>query len=167
MGVKLHVGCGAVRKVGYINIDSVHPAADVRCDLLAIDYPPGSVDCIEGYMVIEHLTREHAQIFVANAWRMLVPGGMLILECPDMAKVARLILSLAEDSHGLESSPYGLRGIFGAPDTQLTLADVHKWGYTPASMRSLLEQAGFSKVTISDGASHLYPIRDLRAEATK
>ena len=166
-GLKLHLGCGGIIRPGWINIDAVHPAADRRCRIQDLDYPDGSVEVIEGVMVLEHLGRGDAAAFARNAVRMLVPGGRLVLEVPDLAKVCRLVVLLADDPAALETSAFGLRGIFGEPSTHIAVEDVHRWGYTPASMTRLLLDAGFASVTIGDGMSHGYPLRDMRAEAVR
>ncbi len=165
--VRLHVGCGAVIKPGYINVDEFNPMADVRAAIQDLRYPNESVDQIEGYMVIEHLSPQDARAFVENAYRMLKPGGRLILEVPDIEKVCRLILSMGEDTQQLEEGPFGLRGIFGEPKEAMTLGDYHKWGYTPATASKLITEAGFREFKITDGTSHCYPIRDMRVEAVK
>lgn len=167
MGVKLHVGCGSDIKAGYVNIDEFNPEADVRRPIQELAYPDNSVERIEGYMVLEHLTLSDARAFLRNAYRMLEPRGVLVLEVPDLQKVCRLILVFADDPEQLEKGAFGLRGIFGEPTPYMTLGDYHKWGYTPALAEKIVRDAGFSQVTISDGFSHCYPLRDMRVEAIK
>ena len=167
MSLKLHIGCGSDIKPGYVNIDSHNPAADSCTAIQEIDFPDGSVDRIEGYMVLEHLSLADARAFLRNAHRMLRPGGCLILEVPDLEKVSRLILQFADDPEYLEKGAFGLRGIFGEPKPGMALGDYHKWGYTPSMARRMLAEAGFAAVEIRDGTSHGYPLRDMRMEATR
>jgi hypothetical protein len=167
MGLKLHIGCGGQILPGYINIDEMDARADVRLGLQSIEYPPNSVERIEGYMVLEHLNPDDAKIFLRKAYKMLQPGGVLILEVPDLQKVSRLILAFADDPSQLQSGPFGLRGIFGEPTPGMTLADHHKWGYTPPLAIAMFKEAGFDNPVVSDGMSHCYPLRDMRIEATK
>ena len=167
MSLKLHVGCGSQRKPGYVNIDAFDPAADLRIPIEAIDYPPNSVEIVEGYMVIEHLDRSAAEQFVHKAFAMLVPGGRLILECPDLVKVARLVLEFEDDLAMLEDGAFGFRGFFGEPKENMTAADYHKWGYSAKTLSALFFRAGFRPVLVGDGASHGYPIRDVRVEGVK
>ncbi len=167
MGLKLHIGCGGQILPGYINIDEVDARADVRLGLQSIEYPENSLERVEGYMVLEHLNPTDARLFLKKVYRMLQPGGTLILEVPDLAKVSRLILAFADDPEQLEKGAFGLRGIFGEPTPGMSLADHHKWGYTPALAEAMLKEAGFTNPAISDGMSHCYPLRDMRIEAVK
>jgi hypothetical protein len=167
MGLRLHVGCGSDIRVGYINIDEFNPKADLQRPIQELSYPDNSVERIEGYMVLEHLTPAEARAFLRNAYHMLEPGGILVLEVPDLEKICRLILLFANDPAYLEKGAFGLRGIFGEPMERMTLGDYHKWGYTPTLAERMLRDAGFSQVTISDGFSHCYPLRDMRVEAIK
>ena len=167
MGLKLHVGCGNDIKPGYINIDQFSPRADLKISIRELNYPDNSVERIEGYMVLEHLHPNEARAFVRKAYRMLEPSGVLILECPDLEKVCRLIQIFADDPNYLERGAFGLRGIFGEPTGHMTPGDYHKWGYTPSLAAKLMREGGFSRFTITDGTSHCFPLRDMRIEAIK
>jgi len=167
MPLRLHIGCGSDIKPGYVNIDQFNPAADCATPIQEIEYGDGSVDRIEGYMVLEHLSLPDARAFLARANRMLRSGGTLVLEVPDLEKVSRLVLQFADDPEYLEKGAFGLRGIFGEPKPGMSPGDYHKWGYTPSLARGLLVEAGFSTIEIEDGTSHCYPLRDMRIEAIK
>jgi hypothetical protein len=167
MPLNLHIGCGNEIKAGYVNIDEFNPLAELQISIQRIDYPDNSVDRIEGYMVIEHLPLHDARDFLTKTHRMLKPGGLLILEMPDLQKVCRLVLVFAENPEYLEKGAFGLRGFYGEPKSGMTIGDYHKWGYTPSMVATMLHGAGFRRFAISDGFSHCYPLRDLRVEATK
>jgi hypothetical protein len=167
MGLKLHVGCGSDIKLGYINVDEFNPDADLKMSIQELNFEADSVERIEGYMVLEHLSRQDALAFVRNAYRMLQVGGVLVLECPDLLKMSRLTLMFADDPEYLELGVYGFRGIFGEPTDHMTIGDYHKWGYTPSTAALLVKEGGFSHFTITDGTCHLCPLRDMRIEATK
>jgi Methyltransferase domain len=167
MGLRLHVGCGDDLRPEYVNVDPWNPRADRQVAMQDLDYPDGSVELIEGAMVLEHLTLTDARRFARRAHQMLAPGGRLVLEVPDLEKVSRLVLVFASDPEYLEQGAFGLRGFFGEPTSHMTTGDYHKWGYTPGTARRLLTEAGFSEIEISDGLSHGYPLRDMRIEAVK
>lgn len=165
--IRLHVGCGDNRFDGYINIDAVSPEADWNVDLDAIRLPDSSVARIEGYHVIEHLSLLQAKSFLKDAHRLLHPGGKIILEYPDIGKIARLLARADFSPDFLTDHPLGLRGIFGEPKPGMTIYDFHRWGYSCASMRQILKDAGFKHVQFSEGLSHGFPLRDSRVEAEK
>jgi hypothetical protein len=165
--IRLHIGCGSQIKDGYINIDEFNPKADLRKSILDLDFNGNSITTIEGYMVFEHLSFFEAQQFLAKAYNMLKRGGNIIVEIPDIEKVARLIICFSDNAYFINNGAFGLRGIFGAPLTKMTIGDYHKWGYSPTSAKWIFENAGFTKIRISDGYSHCYPLRDMRIEATK
>jgi hypothetical protein len=167
MSIKLHLGCGNEIFPGYINIDEFNPKADLKAALQQIAYPENSVERIEGYMVLEHLSLHDARAFLSNAYRMLQPAGTLILEIPDLEKVSRLVLVFATDPDYLEKGAFGLRGFFGEPTPRMTFGDYHKWGYTPAYLTSMVKEAGFDNIVVSDGYSHNLPLRDTRVTAVK
>jgi len=167
MGLRLHLGCGRHTKPGYINVDSFAPNADAHWPIEALEYPPGSVERIEAYMVIEHLEPGDALRFAINAHTMLCVGGALILECPDLEKVSRLTIAFIDDVDQLVGGPFGLRGFFAEPTASMTVGDYHKWGYTRTTMAALLTKAGFRALTFADGTSHGFPLRDMRVEAVK
>jgi len=166
--IRLHVGCGPHYREGYVNVDPCSPCADLRRPIRALNFPPDSVSLIEGYHVIEHLPPEEAKAFCRSAYRMLRPGGRLVLECPDLLRACRLVSEMAESEDLLEKSPFGLRAFYGCVAARSgSQEDLHKWGYTPRTMRSMLKEAGFERVEVGDGHSDGLPLRDMRVEAVK
>ena len=89
------------------------------------------------------------------------------MECPDLEKVSRLTLVFADNAEYLRNGAFGLRGFFGEPTDHMVTGDYHKWGYTPVSALKMLQECGFTRIGISDGFSHCYPLRDMRMEAIK
>jgi hypothetical protein len=76
---------------------------------------------------------------------VLVPGGKLVLEQPDLAKADRT------------------EWMFGDPSLRNPL-HMNRWGYTPYSLAAALEQAGYPSIEILPAQHHL-PARDFRIEA--
>lgn len=126
-------------------------------------------DVIEAIHVIEHLYRYQAESLVAECWEVLAPGGVLVLEQPNVAYCAQVILGMVD----LEKVPEGKRdylgilGFYGEQDPNRPLW-AHRYGYTPASLTDLAVRSGFDreKVTILS-ARHHRPVRDFRMEARK
>lgn len=133
--LKLHLGCGNQRFEGYVNIDWRRtPATDVVCRVEKLPYPSDSAQLIETYHVIEHLPRHDAAKALREWHRVLAPGGMLIIECPDLDAAAREYLAGKQER---------LDSIFGH---QRFPGDAHLFGYNFDRLKSLLEAAGFRRV---------------------
>lgn len=84
-------------------------------------FPDGSFDAVVSYHVIEHLPPSSLPLLVRSAWRVLRPGGVLILETPSP-------LSLAMSARNFWMDPTHLR-------------PVH-----PASLEVSFREAGFEPV---------------------
>lgn len=133
--LKLHLGCGKKHFEGYINIDLRKTgAADLVCDIRKLPYPDNSVELIETYHVIEHLPR-HDLPKVLKAWhRILVPGGKLIIECPDFDKAVKEYMAGNEKR---------IDSIFGL---QRFPGDTHMFGYNFKRLKTLLERTNFNNI---------------------
>ncbi|MCE9596107.1 MAG: hypothetical protein K8S98_18110, partial [Planctomycetes bacterium] len=151
--VKLHLGCGPEKRAGWINIDT---QAAVRPDIVSsVDHLPMFPD---------------ASVDVMREWaRLLKPGGELYLELPDLDACIR-ILGRHRDDQGFD---VGLIGIFGWPPAieREGVPQLHKWGWTKASLAEHLREAGFSGVEFGP-ITQVWRVaakvgRDLRLCATK
>ena len=97
-GINLNVGSGATRYPGFVNLDLTttyyHPGRgsvfrkkrdyveyDMRLDALPFDSQ--TVDLIYASHVIEHIETTHVERFIAEAARVLKPGGLLRVATPD------------------------------------------------------------------------------------
>jgi predicted SAM-dependent methyltransferase len=125
--------------------------------LRGLPFDTGSVDAIYASHFLEHLSREGAGRFLKEARRLLRPGGLIRIVVPDLAAIVELYLrarecgdphaadSLFEDlwvvDKGLERYPSWFR-----PLKAFLRTDVHRWMYDEASLRALIEEAGFLEV---------------------
>lgn len=133
--LRLHLGCGGRRIEGYVNVDwRMTPATDLVCDIRELPFGPNSADRIECYHVIEHLPR-HDLLSTLRKWhKILIPGGKLIIECPDFDKAVKEYLRGNEDR---------LNNIFGL---QRFPGDLHYFGYNLKRLKGVLEKAGFKNI---------------------
>lgn len=168
-GLKVHIGCGKDYKDDYLNIDSsFNSKADVISNVIDLNFRPNSVSEFIMYHFIEHLNRFEAEKFLSNLYNSLLPNGLLIIECPDIVKVAKLVLKNKKNLDILENGAYGLRGFFGEPFENMEIGDYHKWGYSEYTLSKKLKIIGFSQVKIEKPISHGgRSNRDLRVVATK
>ena len=131
----LHLGCGKRSLKGYVNIDwRKTKATDLVCNILKIPYPDNAVDTIEIYHVIEHLPRHELPKALKEWFRVMLPGGQLIIEYPDFDQAVKEYLKGNENR---------IDNIFGL---QRFSGDTHLFGYNFKRLRKLLEQAGFTNI---------------------
>jgi predicted SAM-dependent methyltransferase len=88
--VGLHLGCGTNRIAGMINCDPYAEGADRRLDAVDLgEVEDGSVDLIEHHHMIEHLSFSQAERAMSEWARVLRPGGLLVVTCPNLDLVAK------------------------------------------------------------------------------
>lgn len=148
--IQLNLGSGDTRVQDHVSVD-LHTAADVKHDLTTpLPYDDNSVDRIYSSHVIEHFTRAEWE-FVRRDWlRVLKPGGIMELRCPDIIKLARLILE-SDDIELQIQRIYGQQGSEG---------QLHKNGFTAHSLA--LSFPGTDWRTLKPGSEY-----ELHMEFTK
>lgn len=130
--LRLHLGCGSKHFDGFINVDLwITDATNIICDITKLPWPDNSASVIESYHVIEHISHRNVRHTLYDWFRVLRPGGTLILECPHFDRAVREYLAGNEER---------LINIFGR---QRTKGDSHLWGYTPERLTHLLMEIGF------------------------
>lgn len=171
---RINYGCGRHVLPGYTNIDAVvHRDAARRPEILhALTFhpdgsiveptplPDGYADELLAAHVIEHFV-EWAAPHVMREWaRLLKVGGKLILELPNIEAAARNLLAGKRP----QMWAFAFYGDGSYKDEYMT----HRYGYTPTSIRALVEGAGFKDVQILPPQTHgPKPQRDMRVEAIK
>ena len=133
--LRLHIGCGQRRLPGFVNIDRNYSrATDYVGDASKLPCKSATVEQIETYHVIEHIPRPSVQHLLAEWFRVLKPGGNVVIECPDFDQAVR------EYFDGNEERLYSIYGRQRFP------GDAHHWGYNAERLRVLLESVGFTEV---------------------
>jgi predicted SAM-dependent methyltransferase len=173
--MKINVCSGRHVLDGWTNVDAVvsnHPKArgkkpEILADMRSIPLPDGCADelmCIHG---IEHVLPWEAEDAVREWHRLLKVGGTLVIECPDLIKCCKNVISgyKVKDKH---PDQMGLWGLYG----DNTLRDpfmMHRYAYSPSSMTKLLERNGFTKIRSEHPQWHGAGarMRDMRVTARK
>lgn len=141
--VKLNVGCGADYREDYFNIDidAVHVTnADLNADIARLDtlvppyQLPGPVAEILVKHCLEHVPHKQVPEVLWTLRRVLMPGGLLIIDGPDLMAMARHVAMKPR------LTEQDVEMIYGA---QRTLGDFHKAGWDPAMLADMLSAAGF------------------------
>lgn len=112
--------------------------------------PTSSVSVFYSSHVLEHLDRVDASLFLREAYRVLLPGGVIRLAVPDIKKqVARY--SVDQDADAFVASTLMCiprpRGVKNRMLALMVGPRNHQWAYDGASLSRLLENNGFLDAT--------------------
>jgi len=156
--LKLNLGSGIVYRPEYVNIDRFGGSlADIVCDVGDLPFDSQSVGSIDALQLIEHFDYVHC-VYVLSEWfRVLRPGGLLILETPDLYKSFKKLKK--ENS---EKQKVTLQWIYGIDSCGMQ----HKVVLPFELLRALLEEIGFEDVLQEDQRTHKYE-RGLRVVCRK
>ncbi|MFL5298129.1 MAG: class I SAM-dependent methyltransferase [Phenylobacterium sp.] len=170
-GVRLYVGSGTEKREGWISVDAnpdLNPHVVAFADRLPM-FGDETVAAIEACHLFEHLTFDEARAALKEWRRVLVPGGQLMLELPNLRRCLEL-LGQHLDQDGFDLA---LIGIFGWPPAIRTegVWQIHKWGWTPETLSQELLSSGFRNAEVVPIQQTWRPAaridRDMRIHATK
>jgi SAM-dependent methyltransferase len=164
---KLNLGCGDKILPGYINVDVAEARLgkkpDVLCDLRQLTpFEDQSVDEILSVHVVEHFWRWEVVDILKEWVRVLKPGGVMYLECPNLLSACQAILQNPDMASG--PGPEGQRSmwvLYGDPSWKDPLM-IHRWGYTPRSLAQVMHEAGLVKLRQEAAQFKLREPRDMR-----
>jgi predicted SAM-dependent methyltransferase len=101
---KVQLGAGSSRLTGWLNTD-IEPGGDGLAYLDAtkrFPFDDGSIHYIFSEHVIEHLTYEEGKAMIAEAFRVLAPGGKMRISTPDLMQ----FIALFDDNLSGEARDY-------------------------------------------------------------
>ena len=169
---KLNLGCGDKLINGYINVDLVTERAgvtpDVNCDIRKLTvFDTEYADEILAVHVIEHFWRWEVEDILAEWVRVLKPNGKLILECPNLISACEEFLKDPEAGSSPNQKGQKTMWVFyGDPRWRDPLM-VHRWGYTPKSLATIMNAAGLSQLKQEPAQFKLREPRDMRITGVK
>lgn len=162
--ILLHLGCGNIYIPGWINCDINSDKADVKLDCSKIPLPDNSVQAIYSSHLIEHWDFKKGIEVLSEWYRVLTPGGKLIIETPDLLGLCKRYVNSDESER---INLYTL--FFGIP--WLEEWNIHKFLYSELQLRWTLGNIGFTGIIRVDADSHSLPIEKtdvfLRLETIK
>src|ERR1700684_350724 len=94
--IKLHLGAGAHHMKGWLNLDAELPRGLPEMHGFTQWIAParipagdGEADYVYSEHFLEHLTLEDGEAVLAEAHRVLKPGGVLRVSTPDLARILK------------------------------------------------------------------------------
>jgi len=145
--LKLHVGCGNVKLLGWVNIDVEPGAADLIIDVRkGLPFDDNSVDFIYNEHFIEHLTYEEGQKVLKEFWRVLKKGGVLRIATPDLDYIINKYMSNRKDQDWLSWPEYSFIKTRGEMLNVSFRWWGHKYLYNEEDLRRQLDRANFKKI---------------------
>ncbi|MCK9389890.1 MAG: class I SAM-dependent methyltransferase [Sulfuritalea sp.] len=160
----LHVGCGESRMpdVGpgfrsgewnEIRLD-IDPAAvpDIVSSMLDMSLvPTEAVDAVYSSHNVEHLYPHEVPVALAEFFRVLKPDGLLVLGCPDLQSLSRLIVDdrLDQPAYMSPAGPIAPLDVLYGHRPQLAdgnLFMAHHMGFTLRTLVEAVRSAGFRAV---------------------
>jgi SAM-dependent methyltransferase len=137
--IGLNVGSGqrpftSTEDVQWINVDAVDNPEyriDLVCDGAHLPFEDCSIDYFVLCQVLEHFGCGEGTGLIQEAWRVLKPGGRLILSVPNLRALAIRWLEGGLSTQIYVTNLYG--AYVGNEESR------HKWGYDPEYLQAFLE----------------------------
>lgn len=176
LGLKrlLHVGCGPYHPLALPPLLRTSEWQEVRLDIdpgvepdivSSITQMPmvadATFEAVYSSHNLEHLYAHEVPLALAEFYRVLKPGGFVLITLPDIQKVAELVTegNLEDTLYVTYAGPlspvdilYGQRSAIAAGRIYMA----HKTGFTAATLRQKLEQAGFQRIETSTEEFNLW-----------
>lgn len=145
-GLRLNLGCGRSVRDGWYNVDAViSPRAprppDLLCDVRKIPLPDSCATDIEAIHLWEHLYRWECDDVIVEWRRLLRPGGLLVMEMPDLFKACQNVVDGRKGKRHPDQLNYW--ALWGDPRDRDPLM-VHHWGWTFTTLAPFLAEKGFT-----------------------
>lgn len=171
--MRLNIACGKQTWAGFYCVDAVrHPKASRDPDLIhafefdvdrlvnPLPLPDACADELHSFHFVEHVRQYEAPALMREFHRLMKPGALMVLELPNIEAAARNLLAGMPD----QMCWFAFYGDASHLDPYM----LHKFGYTPKTIRALLSDAGFKDIQIKPPKTHgARANRDMRVEARK
>jgi SAM-dependent methyltransferase len=170
--LRLNLGCGDKILSGYVNVDVVQARAGMRPDVICdlhdlVPFDDASADEILSVHVVEHFWRWEIRDVLREWVRVLKPGGRMIVECPNIASACATFLEdPVQNARADQAGQRTMWVFYGDPQWKDPLM-IHRWGYTPESLKALLVEAGLTEVRQEPAHFKLREPRDMRVVGVK
>ncbi len=140
--MKLNIGAGATPREGYLSVDI--QGGDITAEAWDLPCDDDSVDAIYSRHMIEHVTPKQAGDCLREWVRVLKPGGVCRVICPDRDRVLRDIGNYHIDP--TKGKTYHLCAMHSLYGWQRDEYDFHKWAWNETELRELMKAAGLHSI---------------------
>jgi GT2 family glycosyltransferase len=164
--IKLNLGAGGIEYKGLLSVDLHDKRASILMDATKLDLEDNSVSEILALHLFEHINPYKSIATLKEWYRVLKPGGKLVMELPDIEVLCRrFVIANKQERYGI------LNAIYGSVNTtsEGTPADItapHLFGWFPESIHDHLAGAGFVNVVFGP-EQFPHPESNMHVEATK
>jgi ubiquinone/menaquinone biosynthesis C-methylase UbiE len=170
--MKLNLGCGG-RVFGgdWINVDVIEQSPSTAVQYLKADvsqrlpFDDDSADEVFSCHVLEHLWPWDVECILKDWIRVLKPGGAFVVECPNIAGAAALLMA-AEYAESADLLTTAMFAFYGDPGYK-TIEQRHKWGYTPKTLLALFRSLGLKETRQEPARFKMKEPRDMRIVGVK
>jgi len=147
--LKLDIGCGEEKLLGYQSVDLYLPAdyADDICSLKS--FPDNVADEVRTFHVLEHLPDQKLVLAMDNVFRILKPGGVWVIEVPDLIWVLQNFIDTPE----IARWGWKMQTIFGLQNHE---GEYHRTGFSIERLGSMLKESKFVKIEMLNYFSDKY-----------
>jgi 2-polyprenyl-3-methyl-5-hydroxy-6-metoxy-1,4-benzoquinol methylase len=108
----------------------------------------GSVDCVVSTEVLEHIYH-HPAGYLAECWRVLRPGGLLVLSTPNPANLARAVKLLSGRPTVWGDAAFARTPKISTDGEPLAVWDIHFREYTLQTVRELVSDLDNAEIVES------------------
>lgn len=144
-GKRLNLGCGGKREEGYVNVDLFSgPTVDEVFEFDEIPYFDGTIGGINSEHSLEHVGWERADKALQEWWRVLKPGGQLMLKIPEVEDCFKKYIETPPDQVAVRQwYKYTVYGIQKSQGGEPDEAQYHRCGFSQKEICDKLMSLGF------------------------
>ena len=156
---KLHLGCGGRREPGWLNADKFDGGADIYVNAYGrLPFADDTFTIVFCEHMIEHMRIDKVPRFLHEVHRVLRPGGLFRVSCPDLALFsaryvagdtdffAPILSQFERRRTSKDDSRYWVVRSLGGAYMSRAYFHHHRWMYDFATLGGFLQELGFARV---------------------
>jgi len=141
---RLNLGSGGKTIIGYTNVDIFQgPGIDEVFQLDDIPYSDNTISAINSEHSLEHVGFARSEKALHEWYRVLMPGGELILKIPDLEECCREYIKEPPNSYKRLWYKYTIYGVQKSQAGEPDAAQYHNSGYSKSEIEIVLKSLGF------------------------